>query len=132
LFQMNDLASYQSSNQTQNATAANNNSASGQSQQPQTNFAASVIKSRMQVDPQNLELEIPAPIVTAVLPGGGKTLEGIQRFSGTVIDASKRASDPTYRLVVVQGDQDAVRAAKVMIERAINEEQARRQRMSAF
>ncbi len=73
-----------------------------------------------------LVLQIPEVIVGAVLGPGAATLREIQRFSGVQIELAKRSEDGARALLLAAHDADALLAAKLMIERAVNEEYARR------
>jgi len=80
----------------------------------------------------NYSIQIPDLIVMAVLAPGSKRITDIKGFTGVNVDTGKRSSnDPTIRVVSLQGDQNGLSAARLMIERAINEEHSRRQQQAA-
>ncbi|VDD92060.1 unnamed protein product [Enterobius vermicularis] len=91
------------------------------------NFASTVIKEKL-VDNGHVELEVPDAIVGAVLGPKAKTLAEIQHLSGCKVEVHKRGSLTAQgnRLISLTGDADCIRNGRLMIEKVINDEQARR------
>lgn len=92
------------------------------------NFAASVMKLKPGGDPRRMEFELPEQIVGAVMGPKATTLSEIQRYSGATVEISRKSDNSAVRIVTIRGsDPESVRAGRFMVERAINEEQKRRQ-----
>lgn len=90
-------------------------------------FGASMIKDRPQMDATYMELEVAESVIGMVLGQKMKTINDIQMYTGTKVEARKHSNAPNgSRLITIQGEPDNIRAARVMIERVINEEQQRR------
>lgn len=93
-------------------------------------FAASIIRTRPGGDPSRMELEMPDEVVSVVL--NPKGLGDIKRFSGAHVEVGKGRTAQGFRPVVITGvSHESIRAGRLMIERAINEEFARRQAAQA-
>ncbi|VDN55953.1 unnamed protein product [Dracunculus medinensis] len=104
------------------------------------NFASTVIKEKL-VDADHVELEVllayvamillfrvPDAIVGAVLGPKAKTLAEIQHLSGCKVEVHKRGpvAGQGNRLISLTGSADSIRNGRLMIEKVINDEQARR------
>uniref|UniRef100_F1KY54 RNA-binding protein Nova-2 n=1 Tax=Ascaris suum TaxID=6253 RepID=F1KY54_ASCSU len=91
------------------------------------NFASTVIKEKV-VDSGHVELEVPDAIVGAVLGPKAKTLAEIQHLSGCKVEVHKRGAVAAQgnRLISLSGDAECIRNGRLMIEKVINDEQARR------
>ncbi|GMS80255.1 hypothetical protein PENTCL1PPCAC_2430 [Pristionchus entomophagus] len=76
-----------------------------------------------------IEYEVPDAIIGAVLGPKAKTLNEIQSHTGCKVMVHKRMTTECsegHRLITLHGEEDSVIAGREMIERVINEEQARR------
>ncbi|CAD5231356.1 unnamed protein product [Bursaphelenchus xylophilus] len=101
----------------------------GQSNSVNESFAATVIKERVNEDGR-LELEVPDAIVGAVLGPKAKTLVEIQQLSGCKVEVHKRGTGNAstgHRLISLTGSPSAIANGRQMVEKVINNEQARRQ-----
>ncbi|XP_037291621.2 RNA-binding protein Pasilla [Rhipicephalus microplus] len=81
------------------------------------------------------ELEVGENIVGVILGPGGKSLVEIQRFSGAVIEITKKdtfASCACNHIVSITGTPNAVSTAQYLIEQQIAEEQAKRSQKNAL
>ncbi|CAD5223896.1 unnamed protein product [Bursaphelenchus okinawaensis] len=100
----------------------------GQSNNVNESFASTVIKERVNEDGR-LELEVPDAIVGAVLGPKAKTLVEIQQLSGCKVEVHKRGTANTtngHRLISLTGSAAAIANGRQMVEKVINNEQARR------
>ncbi|GMT11263.1 hypothetical protein PFISCL1PPCAC_2560, partial [Pristionchus fissidentatus] len=91
-------------------------------------FALSVMAEKKR-ESGLIEYEVPDTIIGAVLGPKAKTLNEIQSHTGCKVMVHKRMTTDCsegHRLITLQGDDDSITAGREMIERVINEEQARR------
>ncbi|VDM29547.1 unnamed protein product [Toxocara canis] len=72
--------------------------------------------------------QVPDAIVGAVLGPKAKTLCEIQHLSGCKVEVHKRGAiaGQGNRLISLTGEADCIRNGRLMIEKVINDEQARR------
>ncbi|GMR59242.1 hypothetical protein PMAYCL1PPCAC_29437, partial [Pristionchus mayeri] len=91
-------------------------------------FAATVMTEKKRENGL-VEYEVPDAIIGAVLGPKAKTLNEIQAHTGCKVMVHKRMTTECsegHRLITLQGEEECIAAGREMIERVINEEQARR------